>query len=761
VSQSHSHTRKTERAAVPLRDAASRDGVPCSFGLRPLQSRLRPPQPLLELVQRARLVDRLSSAPAPLVVLAAPGGFGKTVTLSQWIQSDSVPCAWLQADDADNDPLAFLSYLVAALGGIVGLDPMITNWMQLAPPPVANRILPALAEGVAAATPFILVIDDAHLITDQACWRMIAVLLDHLPAGAQLCVSGRTSPPLPLARLRAAGRLCEIGPTELAFDPAEIGELLRLQGVAADGETVACLERATDGWAAGLYLAALAGARTPTDDWLAGIRGHQRDIADYLASEVLEQQSPEATRFLLQTSILERLSPGLCRAVTGDRAAGDLLRAVARRNLFVSALDDIDEWFRYHHLFAEFLQAELARGDEVETAALHGRAAAWFEAHDELEEAVRHWLAAGEPGRAGEIVCRAHLSYSRCFTYETTRRWLDLFTDEQILADDALTVAAGWIGSMAGDSPRHRTWQQAALRLEVGDEMWPSAPVSLRAIQAGLVAALSPEGMTQLRESAQLAVSLGDNAHPTFKAVVVLYLGAALWLADDDADAALPILREAEDLGATANVLAQNAAASFQAFILADRGRWDEARELTNAALARVEEAGLTWGPPTFPTLLAKARLQARDGDPALTESIAAIALVSDGNTAAFFVLLGDVLVGEMLAERGDLEGATHWMRAGFTHLSAMPDAGILRPRLLRLREQLERLRLLEPLTAAERRVLELLPTELGLKQIAAKLCVSHETVRSHARDIYRKLQVHSRAEAVAKARECALLETS
>jgi LuxR family maltose regulon positive regulatory protein len=748
-------------AAVPLRDAAGLGGPPCAFGLRPLQSRLRPPHPLLELVHRDHLVDQLSSSAAPLVVVAAPGGFGKTVAVSQWLQADPRPYAWLQADDADNDPLAFLSYVVAALGGVVRLDPMIGNWMQLAPPPVATRILPALAESVAAAAPFTLVVDDAHLITDETCWRMIAVLLDHLPIGAQLCVSGRTPPPLPLARLRTAGRLCEVGPAELAFDPTEIGQLLALHGVRADEETVAGLERVTEGWAAGVYLAALARAQTPADDWLAGIRGHRRDVAGYLTSEVLEQQSPAVARFLLQTSILERLSPSLCRAVTGDPGAGDLLRGVAHNNLFISALDDTGESFRYHHLFAEFLQAELIDRDDGEASGLHARAAAWFEARDELEPAVRHWLAAGRPDKAGEIVCRAHMSYSHCFTYATTRRWLDMFTDEQILSDEALTLAAGWIGAMAGDSPRGRTWMSAAMRLEVGDKMWPSAPVSLRAIQAGLVAALDPEGMTQLRESAQLAVSLGTDAHPTFKAVVVLYLGAALWLADDDADAALPVLREAEDLGATANVLAQNAAASFQAFIFADRGRWDEARELTAAALARVEEAGLTWGPPTYPVLVAKARLQAHDGDPALTESIAEIDRLSHANVAKFFVLLGDIFVGEMLAERGDLDEAVRWMRAGFTHLAAMPDAGILGPRLLRLREQLERMRLLEPLTAAERRVLELLPTELSLKQIAAKLCVSHETVRSHARDIYRKLEAHSRAEAVAKARELALLETS
>ena len=568
------------QSSRPERTVARRDEAPdsskCSFLLRPLQSRLRPPRPLLELVRRNRLTDQLTSSPEPFVVAAAPGGFGKTIALSQWVAADPRPHAWLQADDADNDPLVFLSYLVAVLDGVVRLDPMIANWMQLAPPPVTTRILPAIAENIAAAAPFIVVVDDAHLITDDACWRMIAVLLEHLPPGAQLCVSGRAAPPLALPRLRTAGRVLEIGPAQLALSAAEIGELLALHGVSVDAATVAALEDATEGWAAGVYLAALARGQMPVDEWLAGIRGSRRDVAGYLASEVLEQQPDEVARFLLQTSILERLSPGLCRAVTEDPGAGDLLRRVAQDSLFVSSLDDRGESFRYHHLFAEFLEAELIRRDDGQAVDLHARAAAWFEAHDELEAAVRHWLSAGDPGEAGEIVCRAHMSYSRCFRYETLRRWLDMFTDEQILDDDALTLTAGWIGAMAEDSPRHRVWQRAALHLEVGDDMWPGAPVPLRAMQAGLTAALSPEGVTQLRESSQLAVSLSVDAHPTEKAAVTVYLGAALWLADDDAEAAMLVLLEAEELGAAANLLAQNAASSFLALLFADQGRWDE-----------------------------------------------------------------------------------------------------------------------------------------------------------------------------------------
>jgi len=736
------------------------EGITHQSGPQLLPSRLRPPQPLFELVRRDGLLGQLAATSAPLVVVDAPAGSGKTIALAQWAQSDQRPFAWLQADKADNDPLVLLSYLASALGGVISVDPMVARWLQVAPPPVTTRIVPALAAGISAAAAFVLVVDDAHLVTNEACWQLIGVLLEQVPPGAQLCLSGRASPPLPLDRLRAAGRLLEVGPAELALSRRETHELLRLHGVAADIETVAYLERVTEGWAAGVYLAALTGARKPAVEWPAEIRGHQRDIARYLASEVLEQQPPEIAEFLLQTSILERLSPGLCRAVTGNEGAGDLLRAVARNNLFVSALDDADEWFRYHHLFAEFLQAELARGDEAEAVALHRRAAAWFEEHDELEEAVRHWLAAGEPGPAGEIVCRAHMDYTRLARYETIRRWLDMFSDEQILGDDALTLAAGWIGPMAGDSPRGRRWVSAAFRIKVGEGMWPGAPVPLRAMQAGLIAALAPEGVTQMRENAELAVAFSEHAPPTERAAVTTFLGFARWLGGDS-DAGLRILRAAEEEGAVGNVLAQNAAAGYQALILADEGRWAEARRLTLAGLRRFEEAGLSWGVPTLPTLVARARLQAHEGDPALVESIATIgAIVAHGNSPTM-ALLGEVIVGELLVERGDLAEATRWMRAGFARLASIPDAGILRSRLLRLRDQLEQRRLLEPLTPAERRVLELLPTELRLKEIAAELWISRSTVHSHAKEIYRKLAVHTRHDAVARARDLGLLPAS
>lgn len=721
-------------------------------------SRLRPPRSCLQLVRRDGLLRELTAGDTAVLAVFAPGGYGKTIALAQWVEADPRPNAWLQADEADDDPLLFLAYLLAALENVVELDPRVADWMQQAPPPVATRILPTLAGAVARASPFLFVIDDVHLVTNIACWQMVEVIVDQLPAGARACLAGRAEPPLPLARLRAEGRLQEIGPAELALTAAEIGELLELQGVPPDPATVAYLARVTEGWAAGLYLAALAGADVPRSEWLAGIQGHRRDIAGYLASEVLDRAPPAIRRFLLQTSILERLSPGLCRAVTGNPDAGDLLRIVARDNLFVSALDEGGEWFRYHHLFAEFLRAELARDDEAEVRAVHARAAGWFEAHDGLEEAVRHWLAAGEPGRAGSIVCRTHMDYGRTARHETTRRWLEMFTDEQIYADPALTLVAGLSGPMSGDTPRGRRWMATALRADVGQGTWPGADVPLRAMQAILVGSTALGGVRQMRRCAEEALALSAGVDLTTHAAAAALLGQALWL-EGDAQAAAPYLRQAVDEGAVAHCLAQLMSLGYQGLALADAGRWAEAREKVDAGLARFGEAGLSWGMPHLPLLFAQTRVAAHDGDPETPMLVATIKETIDRpNIVPFIVLTGRALVAEILADRGDLAGAERWMHSGFSTLATYPDAGMLGPRLLRLRDLLDQRRMVDPLTPAERAVLELLAAPLTLKEIAARLEVSPETVHTHVASIYRKLDAHVRSEAIERARALRLL---
>ena len=523
---------------------------------------------------------------------------------------------------------------------------------------------------------------------------------------------------------------------------------------------MAHLAELTDGWAAGLYLAVLAGSEAPAHDWLASIRGDRHGIARYLATEVLHRETPEMRRFLLQTSILERLSPGLCRAVTENPRAGELLQRAARDNLFVTALDDADEWFRYHHLFADFLMAELARGDESEVRALHARAAAWFEAHGAPDEAVRHWLAAGDARRAGLIVCRAHADYSSRSRHETIRRWLEMFSDEQILADPALTIIAGNSTPMTGDTrPRARRWLAAALLLKPGDDVMPGTNMPLGALQAILVGELALGGVSQMRRCGEEAVLLSRSGDLTVQAAAEVLLGQALWLVGD-ASRAEPHLRAGEEAGAVAHCLMQITAIGLQALSLADQGRWKEARARTGKqASPGSATRGFDGVRPTshccWPRCGSRLTIEdpmSRDWSPKWPTSSAT------PRSAVFPVLTCQVMVAEALADCGDVGAAERWVRDGLATLATYPDAGMLGERLLRLRGLLEQRQLAEPLTTAERRILEMLPSELSEKEIARRLLVSPETVHSHVAAVYRKLDVHVRSEAVEKARSLGLL---
>jgi LuxR family maltose regulon positive regulatory protein len=419
-------------------------------------------------------------------------------------------------------------------------------------------------------------------------------------------------------------------------------------------------------------------------------------------------------------------------------------------------------WFRYHHLFAEFLQAELARGDEAVLRGLHARAAEWYETHGAPDEAIRHWLAAGDAHRAGLIVCRAHLDYASRSRHETILRWIESFTDEQILADPALTIVAGNSTPMTGDvRPRARRWLAAALRLEPGDGVMPGTSVPLRAFHAIFVGEMALGGVSQMLHCGEDAVRLSRSGDLIVQAAAQTLIGQALWLIGDSPRAD-PYLRAGEEMGAAAHCLMQVTSIGIQALALEDQGRWQEAHAKVAAGISRFDEAELRWAPPHFPLLLAQVRLEAHERGRGVAALVGEVArFIRNPEMGRFPVLTSQVMVAEALADIGDVDGAGQWLRNGLATLAAYPDAGILGPRLRRVQDLLEERRLAEPLTAAERRVLQMLPSELSEKEIAQRLAVSPQTVHSHVAAVYRKLDVHDRSEAVERARTLRLLVSS
>jgi ATP/maltotriose-dependent transcriptional regulator MalT len=395
-----------------------------------LTTKLHRPHTRPGFVPRPRLAGRLAhTRGGELTLVCAPAGFGKTALVADWSQRDPRPVAWLSLDEGDNDPARFWRHVAAALDrvwpGIAEGAAALLGGLQ---PASLEAVVTSLVNELDAMTEeVVLVLDDYHLIQAPPVHQSLAFLLEHLPASLRLVVASRADPPLPLARLRARGQLAELRERDLRFSPQEAAELLRAAvGPDLPEAAVAVLGERTEGWVAGLQLAALSlrGHADPAG-FVATFSGSQRYVLDYLTEEVLDRQPQPLRRFLLQTSVLERLCGQLCYAVTGRADSQQLLEQVERANLFLVPLDEVRGWWRYHHLFADLLRARLEQEQPERVAGLHQAAAAWSEQQGLVDDAVRHGLAAGDTVWAARLLER-HLD--RLLLQgegATLRRWLD------------------------------------------------------------------------------------------------------------------------------------------------------------------------------------------------------------------------------------------------------------------------------------------------------------------------------------------------
>ena len=364
-----------------------------------LTTKLYIPPPRPDVVLRSRLIARLNAGLyRKLTLISAPAGFGKTTLVSAWLALCGRPVAWLSLDEADNDPTRFLTYLAAALRTIVptiGAGPM--GLLQSPQPPPIDALLPMLLNEIATLSqPAILVLDDYHLLDAGPIDQALAFLVERLPPQLHLVIATRVDPPLPLARLRARGHVTELRAADLRFTSAEVTAFFtEVMDLSLSEEDIVALEVRTEGWIAGLQLAALSmQGHQDVPGFIRAFTGDHRYILDYLVEEVLHRQPEEGRSFLLQTSILDRLHGSLCDAVSGQTGGSARLEALDRGNFFVVPLDDRRQWYRYHHLFAEVLQAQLRAEQPDQLVTLHRRASAWYEQHGSAADAIRHALAA-------------------------------------------------------------------------------------------------------------------------------------------------------------------------------------------------------------------------------------------------------------------------------------------------------------------------------------------------------------------------------
>ena len=435
-------------AAPP--EAAGRRGD--SLAAAPLlETKLYMPGSRRDLVPRPRLSERLDRGTASkLTIVSAPAGFGKTTLLTQWLAAgpaapaDERLAAWLSLDRADNDPASFWTYVIAALRTAapeVG-ESALALLQAPRPPPIETVLTVLLNDLRATAGDIVLVLDDYHVIDARDVQDAMAFLLDHLPAGLHVVIASRADPALPLARWRARGELAEIRAAGLRFTPDEAAAYLNeMMGLALTARDVATLEGRTEGWIAALQLAALSmQGRDDVAGFIAGFAGDDRYVVDYLAEEVLQRQPDRVQAFLLQTSILGRLSGPLCDAVTGQGGGKAMLEALDRGNLFLVPLDDRRRWYRYHQLFADVLQARLLDEQPGQVPDLHRRASAWYQQNGEPSVAIGHALAGEDFGRAADLVERAIPAMRMSRQEAALRGWLKALPDEVVRVRPVLSV---------------------------------------------------------------------------------------------------------------------------------------------------------------------------------------------------------------------------------------------------------------------------------------------------------------------------------
>lgn len=560
-------------------------------------------------VRRPRLIKRLNSAlHGKLALISAPAGFGKTTLASEWVADCGLPVAWLSLDEGDKNLPRFLSYLTAALQAIAkNIGEGVLEMLQSPQPPPAETALTALLNEIATIPDhFILVLDDYHLIDSQAVDQALTFLLGHLPPQMHLAITTREDPQLPLARLRVRGQLTELRAADLRFTPSEAaGFLNEAMGLNLSSESVAALESRTEGWIAGLQMAALSlQGRTDAAGFIAAFTGSHRFVLDYLAEEVLQQQPEHVRSFLLQTSILSRLSGPLCDAVTGQQDGREMLESLERDNLFVIPLDDQRRWYRYHHLFADVLRARSMEELTEKIPVLHRRASEWYERQGSPADAIHHALAAKDFERAAGLIELAWPAMDESFQSATWLSWAEALPAEMVGTRPVLLLDFAWAflndGILEAGEARleevERLLESTAGRdipgkvTYVDEEQFRFLPASIATARAYHAQALAD--MPGTVKYARRALALIPQEEDPRRGPPAAILGLAYW-ANGELEEAYRALTDAMDNFRKAGLIQFAISGTYGlADISITRGRLREAVKGYERSLRLVEEHG-------------------------------------------------------------------------------------------------------------------------------------------------------------------------
>jgi LuxR family transcriptional regulator, maltose regulon positive regulatory protein len=730
-----------------------------------IQSKLQAPT-RRELVPRPELVRQLAGGPPRrLTVISAPAGWGKTSLLAAWAEVDTRPFAWLSLEERDRERGRFWSYLVAAIRSVAP-DFGLASLELLTAPGVSmeQEALPVLVNELAAVQErFVVALDDYHLADSEELAEQLGFLIEHLPDSCELAMTTRAQPRLPLARLRARRDLVEIDAGELRFSPEETGQLLNgLLDLDLPEPHIQALHGRTEGWVAALYLAALSiGQQADAARFIDEFSGDDRHVVDYLGSEVLGGLGGEVRDFLLCTAILDRLSAPLCDAVTGKRTARRLLQEIERSNLFLVPLDDRREWYRYHHLFRELLRIELEHAGPEPVPTLHRRAAAWFLTQGDADHAIRHTIAAGDHDAALELIAEHWTAWLlERGDHASIDAWLRMLPEEVVRADARLCVARVFADSSLGDMSGSPVWLEAADKA-LGSDPDPVVLTDVAAAHSSYRALLGDcAGSTEV---ATPAIEAGDPRSLWYPVPFGARAHARRWSGDlegalEDFDG---YMRESAERNQILSVIST---IGSLACVHAEAGRWREAEEYANRALTMTQHAlSEHWMMGGTHTALALVHAERGDRDGALAAIDRAVELVRRG------AVPGDrantlLTAASLYADAGDGERAGALLHEAREVIEAAPDPGAMVVDRLKQAQRGFRTSPEVPIGAAEElserelAVLRLLASPLSQREIGNELYVSLNTVKTHSRNIFRKLGVSSREDAVARARELGLV---
>ena len=734
-----------------------------------LATKLHVPAVRRRLVHRTTLLGAVSDAGSrKLTLVSAPAGWGKTTLLAQWVldTEENQEFGWLSLDTSDNDPVWFWMYVIAALQTVSpGVGHRASELLAMGADPV-QVVLPILLNELdTVTTPIVLVLDDYHLVMSRAVQEQMTLLLSRMPVNLHLVLATRSDPHLPLARLRAAGDLIEMRTDDLRFLNVEAAQLLNdVLGLELTEADIQLLNRRTEGWAAGLYLAALSLAGHPdTATLIRTFAGDNRHIVDYLMAEVLDRQPPSLRSFLLRTSVSERLSGPLCDAMLQSTGSASILETIEQENLFLVPLDLSRHWYRFHHLFAELLRTELKRSEPELVSDLHRRVASWFEAEGLVDEAVRHFVAAGDITKSADLIYDKWVVEFNGGGLSTVSGWLDLLPSETVSQDTRLCAVRVWIALNTGQLSDARAWIETLdVRLAGHDPDHGSTGAQLAAMRG--IYSFKTGDIAVALETLRDALTLDFDDAPQARSGALCIYGSSLYFAGDTDEAETTFLRAVQWAERIGDRRRRIYALGYLALIAAERGQLADAEQhIREATGSGTDLAGGEHFVNAVVSLAAATVFDAR-GDTAAAADAAHLSIVQaskGGGTAEIakallfrakvLEVVGDHPVAVSSRKEADtlLERCESGNAASLLAAVGLDGAATGRDTRHRVGEEL---------TAKELQLLQLLDSPLTRREIGQRLYISINTVKSRQRTLYRKLGAEDRNAAVRRAQELGLL---